>query len=263
MSCFLYFVSGRGTPVKREDLAKLGLEYAFTSSLQNCEVRGNTPSGQNGYVCCDAKRSGDRTAGYYPDQQTWREMPKRPDGTRVWIGYWNEAKPTPDSLERASTLPGARLKLADDRMWLVPIVRIHDRQTDTYKSNLPTYLDFDAEGRVVPGRVVDAYQRLWELTAPVAEREFGQAESDTDKDLATQQLYTAVVALLQANYVVALPELVMIDALADDCLALLVQISCRFDQLREWIAASKGDEQKKTTSSPTPPGSSTSAGDEG
>lgn len=254
---FLYFKAGSiAKVVTKQDVRELGLEYALGDSIENREVLSG-PGGQRGVVFCDSARAGDRSAGYFPDQQTWREMPTRDGRPPLWIGYWNDAPPTPESLARASQLPGVPVLMADERHWLIPIVRNYDEQRDVYTSNLPAYLDYDGEGRIVPGQVLACHQRLWDLTAPVADAQFGTGDPLESE----QQLYTAVVALLTANYVVDLPELVVLGVLASDySLATVVEVSCRYDRLKKWIAES--EEQKKTESTPTEPGSSTSAGDE-
>lgn len=254
---FLYFKSGNTSKVvSKEDVAELGLEYALGQSIENREVL-NGPGGQKGVVFCDSERSGDRAAGYFPDQQTWREMPARDGRPPLYIGYWNDAPPTPASLARKTQLPAAPVLMADDRYWQIPIVRNYDEQSDTYTSNLPAYLDYDEQGNITKGRVLGCYKRLWDLTAPVADIKFGTG----DPNVSEQQLFTAVVALLQANYVVDLPELAVLGVLADDySLTAAIEVSCRLDRLKRWIA--EAEEQKKTTTTPPiPPGSTTSAGD--
>lgn len=266
MSYFLYFKAGGGK-VTRADVEQYGLDYALGESIETREVLAGPDGSAGGWVFCDSYRAGNRAAAYQPDQQTWRELPHREGRPALWVGYWNDAKPTPASLQRPAMLPGAGVLLADGHQWTVPIVRRaieSDSQLVAYECQLPCYLDYDAEGRVTKGRVLGVHQRLWDLTAPVADAKFGTGDPLESE----QQLYTAVVALLRANYVVDLPELVLLGVLADDeSLALVVQVSCRYDQLRQWVAAARDDnqegDQKKTESTPPPGGSTTSAGDAG
>lgn len=260
MASFLYFVSGVTTPVTPALIEQYGLGYAFTGTPENSATNGNSPSGVPGCVFVDSTRQEGRTAGYHPDRQTWRELPAADNRPPLWLGYWTDAKPTPAQLARTELLDGPELLLADGNRWQVPIVRSYDEVSRTYQCELPAYLDYDAAGRPVRGEVIEKHRRLWELTAPIASRHFadGSEGEDGSEAEAEQQLYAAVVALLQANYVVDLPELVQLRAIADEAsLATAALVSCRYDVLVRWIDELGAKKNDPTTTS----GSSTSAGE--
>ncbi|WP_425397857.1 hypothetical protein [Aeoliella sp.] len=237
MSNFLYFKSGDTRKVvTKDDVAELGLEYALGASIENREVTAG-PGGQKGVVFCDSLRS-DRPAGYFPDKQTWREMPARDGRPPLYIGYWNDAKPTPESLAREGRLKSVPVIMADDQPWRIPIVRQFNEETGEYESKLPAYLDYDEHGNAVRGRTLDCYQSLWDLTAPVVEPDFGTGDPNEDE----LKLFTAAVALLQANYAVALPELAILGVLAaDDSIVAAIQIHCRYDQLLRLTQQDSGE----------------------
>jgi hypothetical protein len=256
MAGFLYARAGT-KPIDAKAIDALGLRYAITGPVQNRETNSKGP---NGGPCClfaEESRQAGKSVGYYPDQQTWRKMPTIEGRPELWIGYWNDAKPTPTDMARRQMLRGASLKLADGNHWQIPIVRRYDDAAQRWESELPALLDFDDAGNVVRGAPVAAYASLWEATAPLADEQFAQDSGESDaKGLDEQQLYRAVVALLQANYVVALPELAMIGALADDeSIATIVMVAVRYNALIGWV-----EDQKKTESQTEKSGTTTTAG---
>ncbi len=243
MAGFLYFISEDTRPLTPERIRAMGLGYAFTANPENSAVSGKSPNGKSGNVFADSTRQNGRRAGYYAEQQTWRKLPHVEGRPELWVGYWNDAKPTPEDLQRGKLLRGPKLTLADGAAWQVPIVRRFDEAAQRWESELPAYLDYDESGQVVRGQPVDEYTRLWELTAPLADAQFARdageegATGPTDADV-----YAAVAALLQANYVVDLPELIALRALQESDAGTICLVACRYEQLMAWIA----DDQKKT-----------------
>lgn len=252
MAGFLYFRAGGQQKVTLEQAQAWGLGYTFDGSCAGCACNANNPSEQPGYVFADVRRQNGKAIGIYGDQQTWRKLPTVEGRPELWLGYWNDAKPTPDCLKRATLLNGPKILLADGNKWQIPIVRHFDDSLSAWQSDLPAYLDYDESGKVVRGTPLEQYRTLWELTTPLAESEV------EGKPLDEGAMYTAIVALLQANYVVDLPELVALHALADDdSLALVTMTSCRYHQLVDWIDTL----QKKTDSPSEASGSNSSVGD--
>lgn len=240
MAGFRYFISGETRPLDRARVEALGLGYAFTGGIENRSLGPVSPNGLPGTVFADDTRQGDKAAGYYPDEQTWRKLPRREGRPELWVGYWNDAKPTPADLIRPRTIRGGvDIILADGNAWKIPVVRRFDEVEQKWRSALTTYVDIDEDGKPIKGDPLEEYAHLWDITAPLAEGMFnGEATATTD-----EQVYAAVIALIQANYVVDLPELVAIRALAnDDTLGLVVMAATRYEQLAEWLGAL----QKKT-----------------
>jgi hypothetical protein len=248
MASFLYFHPGGPAAITPKHVTKIGLDYALDGAqLEGRRVNNNSPSGKPGLLFADSARQGGKAVGYYADQQTWRQMPSIGGRPELWVGYWNDAKPTPGELQRPQMLRGPLITFADGNQWQIPIVRHYD--VDHYQSALPAYLDYDDSGKVVKGNPLEKYNELWELTTPIAEAHISDAECTDD------QLYTAIFALLGANYTVGMAEIIALQILADDeSLALAALASCRYDKLLEWL-------QKKTDSPSTENGSDSSAGD--
>jgi hypothetical protein len=251
MSGFLYYVAGDQRPVTRELVAKWGLGYAFPGSIEGRPCNHNSMTGSQGYVFGDPARQGNRAAGMYANEQTWRKLPTVEGRPELWVGYYNEAKPTPSDLQREKLVRGPKIPLADGQKWQIPIVRRYDDALQLWQSELPAYLDYDETGRIITGEPLAEYRDLWEITAPLASAQFA-GEKLTD-DL----IMSAVEKLLQANYVVALPELIALQALADnDIVGTIIMVACRYRQLLSWI-----DElEKKSNDPPTASGSTTADG---
>lgn len=243
MSGFLYIKRGDQRPVDDEAIAALGLSYAFEHDRQlaNCAVNENNPSGVPSMLFADERRH-KRPASYLKDEQTWRKMPAFEGRPELWLGYWNESKPTPADLARAQQVHGPSIRLADGNQWQVPIVRRLDPATQAWESRLPAYLDFDDTGHPVRGKPINGYAYLWDLTTPLVDARFA-ADAAEEPEVAAQSVWKAAVGLLQANYVVDLPELVMLQALSDDDLAIIIAVACRYETLLTWL-----DMQKKSES---------------
>lgn len=252
---FIYLVETEAANVKQADV---GLAYAFTSSPERCQA-STGPGGRPCLVLQERSRHGQQPTGYYKDQQTWRKLPAVEGLPERWVGYWNDAKPTPEALERPRMLPSVAVRLVDDQYWKVPVVRRFDAATQTYSSALPRYLDLDDEGRVFPGAIQEKYAALWDAVTPIADAQFADGSEDSEEKLALceQQLCRAVEALLQTNYLVSLTELISLQALAPDTPALIALASCRYDTLMAWLE----DSQKKTPH-PVPSGAISIAGGE-
>jgi hypothetical protein len=230
----LYFRSGDQRTLTKEGVAKLGLAYAFPAGVQCVQVNSNSPSKSQGLVFADPARHEGKRVGYFPDQQTWRKLPTIEGRPELWVGYWNDAKPGPIALRRLQLVRGPQIKLADGNAWQIPIVRHFDDAAQQWESDLPAYFDYDETGRVIKGPPRDEYVALWDATAPLADQ---LLDGST---LEEQAIFQAVEALLQANYVVALPELLFIRALADnELIASICMVATRYKTFLEWCESAK------------------------
>lgn len=238
MAGFLYFWSGGPASISVAKASEFGLGYAFAgASIETRQVNGNSPSGKAGLVFCDEKRQGGRVCGCDMANQTWRKMPDVEGRPELWVGYWNDAKPGPQDLQRETMLRGPLIKFADGNQWQIPIVR--KWMEDRYESELPALLDYDSTGKITRGKPLAKYAELWDATTAIADAHVsGEAYTE-------DQLYDALFRLLAANYVVSFVELVSLGALADDgAIGVAVLASCRYDMLIDWIDST----QKKTES---------------
>jgi hypothetical protein len=234
MAGFLYFRSGNQRPVTKDVAAKLGLAYAFPAGIQNCQVNANSPSKSQGNVFADPLRHEGKRIGYFPGDQTWRKMPNVEGRGELWVGYWNDAKPGPADLKRRQLVRGPQIRLADGNAWQIPIVRRFDDAAQRWECELPSYFDYDDEGKIVKGEPRDEYASLWDATAPLADQ---LLDGNT---LDEQAIFQAVEALLQANYVVGLPELMILRTLADnELIASICMVATRYTTFLEWCEAAK------------------------
>ena len=237
MAGFLYFRAGDTRSVDHRSAAELGLDYALSDAQLTSREAIAGPAGLRGVVFADERQQAE-APGYYADRQVWRELPRHEGRPRLFVGYYRDAKPTPAELLRERSLPGLIVTMADGLPWQVP--EVISRESGESECRLPCQLDYDLDGRIVPGEPIEAYRVLWELITPIAAALFDGEPLDDG------QVQRGVVALLQANYRVALPELVQLGVLANDAsLATAVMASCQYDELLRWA----DDLQKKSGAS--------------
>jgi hypothetical protein len=258
---FLYYRPGHNRSVSFDDIKHWGLEYAFDKAPVSGQCQGGTPDGGSGQVFI-----GQRTNGEVPlvnmEKQTWRKLPGDRMGAPVYVGFWNENKPTPEELVRPAILSGYQYTLADGHQWNVPLVRRYG--DDGHSCALPRMLDFDDEGKPIDGEVVSKYRGLWDLTKPIvddllATYELGELP---EVPLTQKQAVEIAVSLLQVNYRVSLPEMVLLEALPNDStVSGLCSCACDWPELiRRLEVPGDDDESKKNLSADD--GVSTKSGDE-
>lgn len=242
MAGFLYFLSGDTRAMTVDRARKLGLGYAFPAGLTTRETTHNSPSKTAGVVFADPKRVDD--VGYFADRQTWRKLPTVEGRPELWVGYFNDAKPGPEDLRRANGLPGeVAMTLGDGNRWLIPTLTEFDAETKTGPCELPAPLDFDDEGNLFTSKPVGEYGELWDAIHPVALSVcFGSDDADSPiKNASTKDIREAAFRLLRANYVVDMPELVVLGCLRNDAtLSSIVMASCR----GRWLIEALSDQKK-------------------
>lgn len=256
---FLYYRPGHNRAVSFDDIKHWGLEYAFDKQPVSAECQNRTPDGGSGRVFIAGGVQGE-VPQMNLDKQTWRKLPGDRMGAPVYVGVWNESKPGPEELAREKQLSGYHYTLADGHDWLVPLVRRYG--DDGHTCALPRMLDFDEAGKPIDGQVIAKYRGLWDLTKPIVDdllATYELAELPEDK-LTRSQVIEIAVELLQVNYRVSLPELVVLEAVPNDSTASgLCSLACDWPELTRRIQPD-GDAKKNTL---TADGASTSSGEEG
>lgn len=244
MAGFLYYKPHQLTPVMREDLVAWGLGYAFPKSCAPCLCQRNTPDDSAGHVFADPERMGDFGTKMDMPNQTWRRLPKR----ALWVGYWNKAKPTPDDLLRSPYLPGHSVKLADGQDWIIPLVRRFDTVELVTTSSLPTYMEQDDDGNWHRGPVLETHAHLWDATQPIADALLAEYVHKQPPRVNDADIFTAIEALLGANYVVSGGELSAMRALTSEANThAAVMAACDWPSFMAW------DEEIKKNEPPQPP----------
>jgi hypothetical protein len=191
---FQYFVEGR-KHVNAADLFSLGLSRSLRKPTAR-ECLANTPSGAPGCVFLESDSG--RVPRMDMASQTWV---KRPGG--LWVGWDNDAKPTPEQLARESQLPGKAIELADSTTWKVPTLR-EWRLNDTdsppivYQIKVPRLLDCNEAGKWVEGDVVAGYREIWDRSAAVFDLMVLGSQQKVELD--DSDLISFAVDLLAINY---------------------------------------------------------------
>lgn len=238
MAGFLYFTPTSMSPSLGK-VREWGLGYAFASPPLCREVQGATPNGEKGYVFGDSKRVGDRVK--LGEGQTWRKIPGREGMQEVWVGYWNDAKPTPADLARSEQLAGYALKLADGNEWQVPVVRAYDVDAGLVVPLLPTLYDLDDKGQLTKGEIAAAHRWLWDLTEPAWKAMI------VEGDMSDQAMLSIAAKLIGANYAVDVVELAAMLQVFSPQLSPcgIVALALDYTTWKEWA-----DAKKKSLSQP-------------
>lgn len=121
MSVFAFLPSYEGDDLAAELTAR-GLGDLLEPGIQALPTRVTKgPTGKPG-VLVTFQPPDDVPREYDAKTQTWLESP--PDGElakgRYWVGYANNRRPTPETLQRRTLIDGEPVLLCDDRAWVVP-----------------------------------------------------------------------------------------------------------------------------------------------
>ncbi len=164
-------------------LAAAGLDKLFApAEMTRAEVRSG-PGGAAGVICSPQVGGGVR---YEPARQTWA------DCGGYWFGWWTDAPPMPEDLERPTMLPrGNDVPLGDGNVWTVPTPELQ-----------PQRLQLDAHGVWTPQRdqrLADLFtladkllKQYWEPIDPISQstaqlaRQLREAGEMVDEALARE-----------------------------------------------------------------------------
>lgn len=192
MKKFLYYLPGQRS-VDETICRGVGLVHSVAGcGFARGYVAHGGPDGGEGALCV-ARYPGETGAPdaqrirYVPAEQTWSKCA----GGKLWVGYWNDAKPGPADLARKEQRPGHAVRLGDDALWQVPVIYPYQGAI-----KLPQALGLDADGNVVAEDLPE-YAELRQGADQTYAWVFGQAESMLYKDA----MRTAALAL-SLNYCV-------------------------------------------------------------
>lgn len=198
MPAFLYFLPNCTTPPSKEELAKLGLAYAFTRTPAVNPV--SNVFGQNGAVAFDPERIDSGRAAFRADQQEWLPIP----GSQCHVGVDKSDKPSPGDLQRLTMLPGRAVELGDEQLWQVPFARSWGE--GGWSDELPASVSVLPDGRWKNGETVPRYQELWQIASDYVSFILGGASEQEEARLQGYGLFSAGTLALQANYLVGPAE---------------------------------------------------------
>lgn len=248
MSGFLYFKPQQTRNVSVEDVNAWGLAYAFDAQPASRGCHNNTPTGAAGVVFSDPKRHGGNDPKMEMELQVWEKM-SRPEKPDIYVGYVKDSPPTPADLARRTLLSGFSLLMRDGNSWLCPLVRMLDAATEVLGSALPSRMVLDAEGNATAGDVVKEYAYLYDLMSEYAAHMQAGSLKEFFDGLSMSRLCKDAIQLMQANYVIDLPEASVLGLWhvnGDTCLQanVIVLSSIDYDTYSRWEQSS----QKKTPS---------------
>jgi len=176
-------------------------------------VLANGPGGTAGLVITD--RSHDISPRIVLTHQTWRPAPLRgAESPPYYVGYWNEKRPTEESLRRRKGLPGEAIELRDGAKWTVPrLVQFADKSPDVpiqYEVTLPKVLDVNDDGDLIAGAVDPKYAELWDRGWAAHHALMGQATETGQATMTEMEARRLAVDLMAVNYRLTALEIAML-----------------------------------------------------
>lgn len=259
MSGFLYYLPGGSAGLSLDEVRDAGLAYAIDGPISTVNVRGG-PDGGDGVMAASSAVMPPEQLRYDPEVQNWRKTP----GVDIWVGMCKDQSliPSPQSLARSKQLDGHEVRLADDRLWLVPIARgwtEEDGELRWYHA-LPRRSVLGDDGRWQSGGVLTRFAPLWELAERYEEAR-RQAVLGVGQigDEATVRLefdfngqHEAAVEALTYNYRIGPAEADLLGLLTGDISREILDAVIDLPTRVEWF--------KKKQSAAPPVGSSTGVG---
>lgn len=265
MAGFLYYIPGQPT-LRREQIGPLGLDYALGGKCKARHCLNGPGGGGEGCIAVHPDQVPAELHGFWPERQTWRQIPGAAGQAGVWVGTTNGVAITPQDLARPDGLPGAAIELADGQRWECPIARQYQRQGEeiAWCRMLPERLDLAADGTWTKASVVNRYAALWEAAELWARCRHGLGTPGDVERLAGGQAgggeNDLAVLCLQTNYTLGRIEAAILGLLSPEIVVRILDVLIDEPTLLTFIAE---DQQKKTTDSKTPAGCSSLAGPAG
>jgi len=197
------------------------------------DLAGPGPSGQPGRLHAHG-----RTPAYYPDRQTWRQIP----GSDCWVGWTTGEAISPDEMLRDDAMQGHAVELADGRKWLVPVARAWSEEDAELRwaERLPMTAELDDAGRWQVGRVVGRYAALWDVASRFFESIYAGGKIDDENpgvfSFEFDDLIGAAVQVLAVNYRVGPVELSVLGAMSDAAAIAVMQAAVDWPTFVAWHA---------------------------
>jgi len=189
---FLYFFPETPCVTKDTQAAtykRFGLDRVLNGTDATCRDIKGGPGGRDGVlVCATSKRvsmdSRNTACAYDPQRQTWICC------GNYYLGYWNDAKPTPDSLAREEQVAHYGKVLGDGNEWCLAAAIAHNGA-----EQLPRMAAWGPDGKWVK-KVIPEYASLSAKAKRVAEDVYAHGEITLDED----EALNFAVECLALNY---------------------------------------------------------------
>ncbi|MGB0714273.1 MAG: hypothetical protein ACPGXK_00230 [Phycisphaerae bacterium] len=260
MAGFLYYIPKVNNNEVTDQLIKAKeLDYALGS---NRSVRGlmKGPDGVEGVVIGNKRSIAAEKVGYFPDKQSWRQIPK----SDCWVGMYNDDRPTPEDLVVPAPLGGHKVKLADDQMYTIPVALMYSEEFRGPSPALPHSVDVTDDGDWTLGKVFGTYANLeelanqfWNAFAMGIQSDEGSEDGQSGQvkfDFAG--VSDGALAALSTNYAVNKAEIVLAGLFGGSVQQEILQALIDWPSVQEFIKKKAAESQALVTSDsePGPPG---------
>ena len=267
MAGLLYYAPGLSGTIELPKVQEIGLGHAFERNPFCREVKSNTPDGGNGLLLIDRTRlkkwvPGDKpdapdqavdlspSMNIDPEVQYWEQLPS-PTDQPLYGGYYVDEKPMPTDLIRSEYLRGGEIRMGDDNLWELPLVRRFDEATEEPISALPSNYRLSSEGKLTPDKTLPRWKWLWEAT------EDAWNAMVNEQDVTDDAMLETAGKIFTANYAVSPMELSLLRVFADGVMpATIVAICLDYVTWSRWSEAKKKEASQAVTA-----GSNTAAGE--
>jgi len=192
---------------------------------------------------------------YLANEQTWREIPAKPDAPSWWIGYETSRRPGPDDLVRRNALfSGHPVTLEDGREWRAPVARFLNGATA-----LPQSLGLNDAGELAPVPL-NGHNALWERAVGFWDRFMAAIEQTAagEEPLPVQEDWRTAVVALQQNYHIGVEEVGVLRILGTESAVRVLQALIDLPSLETIIEEQKKTEDGAAASSNTDSGATAS-----
>jgi hypothetical protein len=258
MAGFIYYIPGGAAGISIDDAKAAGLGYAIEGPITSVGLHGG-PDGGNGVLVASAKEASAADLSRPVDRITWR----KPIGeSAVWFGMLGDAVPTPGELARARQIPGWEVRLADDRLWVIPMARGHAEEDGLCRwfCALPQRSRLGDDGLWAEGDVLPRFASLWQLAErydrscreAIAAARAGAGDGQVKATFDFQGIHESAVDALAYNYRIGPAEADLLGILTWDISREILEAVIDWPTLVDWF--------KKKLSATSPAGASTDAG---
>jgi hypothetical protein len=195
---FLYHLPSVTRSIPHSSFAEYGIGHAFDKTKRPTVVDvTNGPGGSGGIVLADERHIEAVKIGYYPDKQTWRQVPR----SEAWVGFYADDRPIPKDCARDQMLNGHPVRLGDDNLWIVPVARRFSDENGELcqRVALPVGNDLNASGEWVMNGILPRYQRLWDIAVAWFDA-FHLGLEESSEVLALSWVLDSASEVLASNY---------------------------------------------------------------
>jgi hypothetical protein len=231
----LYFVPGPSlSALSADQVVALGLGYAFEGSVPAPMGIPKGPDGGEGTLIRFDPPEGvpEVPAAFEPGNQTWEA---RPDG-KVWIGFWNDRRPRPETVLRREPLGGKAVKLEDGNEWIVPVGRPNSAIT-----SVPLVLKRKGDG--VEARPSKRFESLCADAKTLFDFCYKEAISSSEakdgQQIAYRTAYDIACRALAVNYRIGPDEVDVLGLLSTTSVILVGRAIADWDGFLELCAEKK------------------------